>query len=767
MRKNKSYLLLLSVFVLTMASCSLNKYVPEGKYLVKKNVVTIVNDSTGINKSKLSNYISLKPYKESLDSDFPFWIYYKAQSNPDSKLWKWLNNTMGKEPSYYEKTDANYSSKQMALYLGNIGYPNSKVKNSITAKRHKVTVTYAITPSQPYRINKIDYIIEDSAIARYLKRREAIFPVKVGDIYNAYTMNEQRELITEQLKNTGYYFFNRDNIHYDVDSNFMNHTMNVTMKIAHNELASRRYFINNISIYPNFSLNKTLDSPSDTITLTTEVGRRKIQNKLNFYYFGKPNVRPETIEQAINILKGSPYRQQNVSLTYNGISNYQIFSNPNIEFDTIPNDSLNLLDCKITMQQNDTHSFTAQAEGTNSDGDLGIKGSLSLTNRNIFHGSEVFQLSLKAGLEAQTINLEETKSVFNTKEIGITGNLMFPRFISPIPFRDFARDCQPTTNVTLGFNTQIRYYYSRYIATASYSYDWKSNKRYMHTLTPVFLNTVKISNMKPEFVQLLEQEHNQRKKDQYTSHLLLGLKYSFVMNTQDIKNQNSFIYFRTDIETSGNLISLFNDTKLVTLSDEYNHELFGIRYAQYIRTSFDFRQHINLKENHWLVFREFLGLGIPYGNSKDLPFERSFYAGGTSSLRGWNYRGVGPGGCIPDELDIEKIGDLQLEANFEYRFPIYNIFNGAVFVDAGNVWTYWPSNELLYSEFRFDQFYKQIAVDAGIGVRLDLSFLIVRVDLARALRNPYPNANGHYWRFDFDETYEFGWRLVAGIGYPF
>lgn len=765
-RKKRLYLLIVSAFMLMMSSCSLNKYVPEGKYLVKKNVVVIENDSTGINKSKLSNYISLKPYKDGLDSNVPFWIYYKAKRNPDSKFWKWLNKSMGEEPSYYEKAEANYSAKQIALYLGNIGYPNSKVTSSTETKKCKVTVTYTIKPTQPYRINKIDYAIEDTVIARYLKRSEESFPVKTGDIYNAYTMNEQRELITEQLKNTGYYFFNRDNIHYDVDSNFMNHTMNVTMKIAHNDLASRRYYINSISIYPNFSLSKASDIPSDTILLTREVGRRKLQNQLNFMYFGKPNVRPEAIAQSINILKGSPYRLHNVSLTYNGISNYQIFSNPNIEFDTVPNDSLNLLDCKITMQQNDTHSFTVQAEGTNSDGDLGIKGSLSLTNRNIFRGAEVFQLSLKGGLEAQTINLEETKSVFNTKEIGITGSLLFPRFISPIPFRDFARDYQPTTNVTLGFNTQIRYYYSRYIATASISYDWKSNKRNLHTLTPIFLNTVKISNMKPEFIQLLNQEHNQRKKDQYTSHLLLGIKYSFVINTQNLKSQSSFIYFRTDVETSGNLISLFNNTKLITLKDGY-HELFGIRYAQYARTCFDFRQHVNLKENHWFVFREFLGLGIPYGNSKDLPFERSFYAGGTSSMRGWNYRGVGPGGCLPTDLDIEKIGDLQLEANFEYRFPVYSIVNGAFFVDAGNVWTYWPNNELPNSEFKFNKFYKEIALDAGLGVRLDLSFLIVRLDAARALRNPYPNANGNYWRFDYGENFEFSWRFVVGIGYPF
>ena len=750
-----------------MSSCSLHRYVPEGKYLVKKNVIVIENDSTNINKSKLSDYISLKPYKESLDSDMPFWVYYKAKSHSDSKFWAWLNRSVGSEPTYYEKADANYSAKQMSLYLGNIGYPNSKVKSSVATKRCKATVTYKVTPTQPYRISKINYVIEDSVIARYIMRREETFPVKVGDIYNAYTMNTQREEIAEYLKNAGYYFFTRDNVHYDVDSCFNNHTMTVTMRIDHSELASRRYYINNINIYPNFSLSRAFETPSDTIILMPEVGRRRMPNKLNFLYYGKPNVKPETLTQSINILKGSPYRQQLVSLTYNGLNNFQIFGNPNIEFDTVPSDSLYLLDCRITMQQNDTHSFTVQAEGTNSDGDLGIKGSLSFTNRNIFHGAEVLQLSLKAGLEAQTINLEvQNEGVFNTKELGVSGSLLFPRFISPIPLRNFARDYQPTTNLTLGFNTQVRYYYSRHIATASYSYDWKDNKRYNHTVVPVYLNTVKISNMKPIFEELLAQEHNQRKRDQYTSHLLLGMKYSFVLNTQNLQRKNSFVYFRADLETSGNLISLFNNTKIMSLN-EGNHELFGIRYAQYARSNFDFRQHVNLKDDHWFVFREFLGLGIPYGNSKDLPFERSFYAGGTSSMRGWNYRGVGPGGYVPSENDIEKIGDLQLELNFEYRFPVFNIVNGAFFVDAGNVWTYWPNESLPESEFTFNKFYKQIAIDAGVGIRLDLSFLIVRLDLARALRNPYQNENGHYWRFEYGENYVNSWRLIGGIGFPF
>jgi outer membrane protein assembly factor BamA len=250
--------------------------------------------------------------------------------------------------------------------------------------------------------------------------------------------------------------------------------------------------------------------------------------------------------------------------------------------------------------------------------------------------------------------------------------------------------------------------------------------------------------------------------------LILGTRYSYTYNTQNIRKAGSFIYLRAELETSGNLISLFNNTKLMTTYDNH-HELFGIRYAQYVRSSADFRQHIDLNNQSWLVFRQFVGVGIPYGNSQDLPFERSFYGGGANGLRGWLYRSVGPGGYIPEyEDDIEKTGDIQLEFNAEYRFPIHNIFNGALFIDAGNVWTFHPNESLPDGEFKFNSFYKQIALDAGFGLRIDVSFLILRLDLAYAMRNPYKNENGSYWRFDDSILGNlFNLRLQAGIGYPF
>ena len=755
-----------------MSSCSINRFIPEGKSLVSSNKVVIEGEKTQISKSELSKYITLKPYKGTFQTKVPNWIYYKSERRPNSKTWKWLNEKFGREPVYYDANEANNSATQMMRYTDNVGYFHSKVNHTVKERGKRAKITYHVYPSQPYTVNHVEYVINDSLIRSYIMRDSTQFELNEGDIYNAYTLNDVREIVTDRMRNSGYYYFSRDDIYFEVDSNFMNHSLSITMRLKDKALSYKKYYINKISIYPDQSLFKTHDHLSDSVVLEQEIGQRKRVNHLHFYYYDKPQVKPQAFTRSIMILEDFPYNQRSVTGTYRALGNFRLFNNVNIEFDTVnvENDSLNRLDCRITMQQSDKHSFTLQGEGTNSDGDLGIKGSLAYTNKNIFHGAETFQLGLKGGFEAQhlmgnEIN-ESGKSIFNTWELGITASLLFPKFLGPSSFMNFSRDYQPTTSFSVGFNTQTRYYYSRYISTAAYSYDWKTNYRLAQALSPFFLNSVKIANIHPTFQAYLDAETSQRKKAQYTSHLLFGTRYSLIYNTQNIGKDNSFFYIRSDFESSGNLISLFNRTRLITENEQGYHELFGIPYAQYVRGSFDIRQHLKLGDETWFVMRQFVGIGVPYGNSKDMPFERSFYGGGANGLRGWLYRTVGPGGYVPVSDDIDKTGDMQLEFNAEYRFPIHNIFKGAFFFDMGNVWTYRPNESMPDSEFKFDSFYKQMAMDAGFGLRLDVSFLLFRLDIAYAMRNPYPDPEtGRYWRFGNGEFNNL--RFQAGIGYPF
>ena len=289
------------------------------------------------------------------------------------------------------------------------------------------------------------------------------------------------------------------------------------------------------------------------------------------------------------------------------------------------------------------------------------------------------------------------------------------------------------------------------------------NKYEQHILTPLTLNSVKVDPT-PSFEAILQQETNQRIKDQYTSHLIFGLDYTYTYSNQNVRFLKDFFYFKANIQSSGNLLSAFNNTGLIKTVDNY-HEILGIRYAQYIRFAFDFRYFHYTKGENQIATRLMLGAGIPYGNSNDMPFEKSFYAGGTNGMRGWQFRELGPGTFSnPDKLNIERIGDIQLEFNLEYRFPIYSIFKGAVFTDIGNIWTMRESETFVGGEFHFNTFYKQLAVDAGVGLRLDISFLLFRLDVAAPMVNPaYPE--GQRWRISKLQFNDF--ILNFGIGYPF
>ena len=535
------------------------------------------------------------------------------------------------------------------------------------------------------------------------------------------------------------------------------------------------YTINKISIYPNYRPSLANRQAIDSTSLTFSTGFRflngfqSIPNTLHFYYYEKPQVRPSTFSQMIMVMEGRPYRQRQVELTYSALSSLKLFANTTIEFDTVHCDTANLLNCRIMMRRGNIHSLKVQTEATNSGGDLGISGSVTYTNKNIFRGAEVLTVSLKGGLEAQEIiNLGEISDegkIFNTGELIFNSSIYFPKFLSPIPLKSFARDYQPRTNLTFGGSVQKRYAYSRYINMASFGYDWKSSSRLQFVLTPIYVNYVKVNPI-PAFQEILDQESNQRIKDQYTSHFVVGGRYSIIYNTQSIFTKGNYIYIRGNLESSGGLASLLNNTSLVTVQNDH-YDLLGVRYAQYLRGDVDFRQYYKLGENSWFVCRQLIGMGLPYGNSYDMPFERSFYSGGSIGMRGWSYRKLGPGAYVPNGTDanIERIGDIQLECNAELRFPIRGMFNGAVFVDAGNIWNYHANELLPGGEFHFNTFYDQIAIDAGIGLRLDFSIAILRLDWAFPLRNPYPNTLGNHWTFD--DFSILNSHMVLNLGYPF
>ena len=757
--------------ITTFVSCSIRKHIPEGEMILKNNIVEIHSKDVEFSKSDISSCIAQASNPKFLGVMPLTWVYYKTE-NKDSKFIKWINKTMGEKPVYFNNDLKETSVAQISKYLNDVGYFNSAISTEIKNKRGISKVYYGIYPAKPYIIDSVSYKITDSVIYNYVKEIEETLPIKKGEIYNAFNFDDERDQITEHLKNNGYFYFTKDYIFMEVDTNFNDKKANVNIRIdnvidpeTQKYVNHKQYTINNIYIYPKGVLQNNVNG--DTTQYTFEINKHLGNETFHFIYNENPKIRFKTFDNIIQLHTGSLYNSHQVTQTYKALNNLKIYNHNNIDFEPVEsdNDSINLLNCNIILNRAKVNYYSLQLEGTNSSGDLGILGSFTYRNKNIFRGAEIFNISLRAGTQAQSVLVDDegNTSLFNTKEFGIDASIFFPKFLSPIKLKNFAKEYQPRTTLTVGYNLQARPIYTRQITLLTFGYNWMKNKYEQHIFTPLTLNSVKVDPT-PSFQEILEKETNQRIKNQYTSHLIFGFDYTYIFNNQNVRFIKDFFYFKANLQSSGNLLSAFNNTSAIKTVDNY-HEILGIRYAQYVRFAFDFRYFKYVKGENQIATRLMVGAGIPYGNSTDMPFEKSFYAGGSNGMRGWQFRELGPGTFNnPDNLNIERIGDIQLEFNLEYRFPIYSFIKGAVFTDIGNIWTMRENETFKGGQFKFNTFYKQLAADAGIGIRLDFSFFLFRLDAAAPMVNPaYPE--GERWRISKLRFSDF--ILNFGIGYPF
>lgn len=779
MKKSIIYISLLILLITALSGCSVKKYLSDDEFLINKYKLTVSPKQTKISTSELRSLITPPPNQKFIFFKLKLWSYLRYQSK-QSKFNGWLNKHFGEEPTLYSSRKIEIISRKMERYLDNIGFFNSKVEFETTFKHKTSVVKFTITPSIPYKISKIDYTINDTTLKQFFNETLKNSLINEGDIYNAYTFDDERDRITEDLRNNGYYFFNRNFIQFVVDSNHMDHEMDVNLIINNvkkqntnspgefTEETHKRFFINTVSVLPEFDPNNT--NKYDTTIHQIKFWKDSTTYNYNFLYNTKVHIYPAAFNSAIKIKPGKPYSIKSVQTTYRKLFNYQIIQTANISFDTTnvpPSNEFDhhYINSRIQLKDNKLNRFSAEMEGTNSSGDMGIRGNLVFLNKNIFNRAEVFRLRLKGGLEAQTISetTKTTSSLFNTFEAGIDGTFFFPRFLSPIRLDKFNQKYIPNTNLNFGFNYQRRPNYSRNITNLDIGYAWRTSKNVNHILTPVNINYVNIFPT-TEFDSILVNEPNRRLREQYSDHMIVGLKYSFIFNNQNNRNQRHFNYLRVDLESSGNALYSINEIAGTHKSDSGYYRIFGVRYSQYFRINIDFRYYFYFKnKTNSLVWRLLLGAGVPYGNSDELPYEKGFYAGGANDMRGWIFKSLGPGDYSGNS-PYEKIGDIQIEGNLEYRFPIYSFFKGALFTDIGNIWTYERSTTFPGGQFYFNKFYKQLAVDAGVGFRFDFQILIFRIDVAVPLKNPaYPA--GDRWRIRYIQPKDFVWNF--GIGYPF
>lgn len=767
--------------VLLLSACGTYKLAQ--KPLLNRNKVVIHGDKHELDKDEVKALITQQPNKKILGLwRFKLYAYQAPDRGKENNFKNWMRRSFGEPPVFYDPQIVDNTKHQIEIYLKNSGYFNSKVWAESKFQKRKFNQYYHLEVGEPYKIRNFGYRISDSIMLNRVKEIANENLIHPGDIYNEFEMDDERDRVTEHLKNNGYFNFSKEYIYFEVDSTLNNKQLDINLvikKIEKNDITSskiieedhKQYNINRVFVHPDFDILNPIPEKLDT--LLVNVHRDTSQRDDQTYYFlhkDEPRIKPKAITQAILIRPDEKFSLENVKTTYRRLADLKNFKYTNISFqdvsDSTSKSEEGLLDCRINLSRAKTHFYSIEAEGTNSGGNLGIGANLIYGNKNIFKGAEILEVRLSTSMEAQQLNSgTETAGnqflFFNTIEAGIDVSIKFPRFLIPIKAETFPQNFKPHTNLNLGFNFQQRPNYRRYITNISFGYEWSQNKKTKHIFNPIELSTVKVYPT-DSFQATLDKETNERIKNQYTDHLIAGLKYSFIFNSQDVNKLKDFVYIRANLESSGFLLKGIQTLIKAKETDGYN-TLFKIRYAQYVRADVDFRFYKILNTDTRLVFRNMLGIGFPYGNSQDLPFEKGFFAGGANGMRGWNIRSLGPGSSVTDDIIIDRIGDLKLEFNLEYRFPIYRFFKGALFVDAGNVWRI--NNDVIQGgEFKFNRFLKEIAMDAGFGLRFDFRFFVFRIDGAFRLRDP-ARAEADRWVINSLKLNKIVWNF--GIGYPF
>ncbi len=758
--KRLFYYIILLIILPTLGSCSMTKYVPENQYLLTN--VKVKSSIPDINNEELKDYLRQTP-NNTIFGFWPLQLGFYNLSEDDSSKWvnRWLRR-IGEPPVIYDSTKTIYGCDELKKVMFNKGFLNANVtsETNINTKKRHAKVTYKIDQGTPYRLRNYFITIPDSNAVNAINRREKPLITK-GDLFDIDKLNEEREQIARILRNRGYFNFRKELLFFYVDSALNSYEIDAELSIQpqylENDSAMQIIFskkqIENITI---LAIKDNDISNISKINLDTIIidGYKVIYNPQNKAF------KPKAIANKISIRPSMYYSDIAVERTYSRLNSLNVTKYVNITFSENSN---GLLDAQIIITQNKPHTISAEIEGTYSGGDLGVGAAIKYRNNNIFHGSEILDVSLNGGYEAIG-SLSEYQSAW---DIGGIASLTFPTLLLPTT-KDFKRRVIGNTEISTSVNFQQRPEYQRNIATAGIKYKWQW-RRINLTFNLLDLSYIYLPYMTDAF------------KDKYmkpTSSIRFSYEDHFIMrwglgiNMSNRRNMtyytSSYYTFRANIRTAGNLLygisHIFNQPK----NKDGVYEIFNIQYSQFAKADIDFAYNNYITDKIRLVFHTGLGVGVPYGNASILPFEERYYSGGANSMRGWSARRLGPGNFNNNSGSIDfmkQSGDIKLDLNLEARFRLVWKLEAALFLDAGNIWTIRDYAEQPTGVFHWNEFYKQIACNYGAGLRLDFDFFVIRVDMGIKLYDPgYPIKNER-WRTELSWRNDFA--LHFAVGYPF
>ena len=701
----RPYLTLLTAALL-MCGCSATRDLPEDVYMLDRVRVVADGKYKDINPSKLKSYIRQKGNARWFYAlKIPLGVY--AMAGKDSS---WINRTlrnMGEAPVVYDTLMAQQTCEILRQALQNKGYLDAEVELFLDKKGRKVNAYYVLHPNEPYFVSDFDTEIRDSVIARLLADRK--MQIRIGQRFSVDALNSERSEITSFLQDRGYFRFHKEYITYKARRHDEEKKVDVKL-IVHpyytaegKDTLHAHYDIRNI-VYES-------GAPNDTVI----------------------HLRRHVLEENTFIEKGKPYSASALQNTYNHFGRLGAVRYTNINFEPVPDTSL--LDTRIQIQTNKPSTISFQPEGTNTAGDLGAAASLTYQNRNLFKGAETFSVQLRGAYEAIR-GLEGYKNQ-DFIEYSIESRLSFPRFIFPFLSSDVRRRIIATSEVSLTFDSQDRPEFHRRVLSAVWRYNWRPQGHHdSYRIDLIDLNYV----FMPWISETFKKEYLD---DTTNSNAILRYNYEdlFIMKMGFGWTYNNGRYaLKTNVETAGNLLNISSRIFKPEMNENQQYMLFGIAYAQYVKGDFDFtKQLLSRLSKDQLVFHFGFGIAYPYGNSRILPFEKRYFSGGANSVRGWSVRSLGPGSYKDKDGQINFItqtGDLKLDLNLEYRTHLFWKFGGALFVDAGNIWTLRDYKDQPGGQFQIGSFLRDLAVSYGLGVRLNFDYFILRFDLGMKAVNP-------------------------------
>ena len=739
MRKKPSFCLFAATVMATAVlsfSCSTTRVLGDGQFRLADNKVVVDNDRK-FNTKEIESYIKQKPNSYIIFGWNPFLnIYNWSGKNADKGINKFLRK-IGTAPVVYQPSQVEASVENINRHLEYLGYYGSDVRSEVRVNGKRVTVTYSVTLGRRYRIGNVSFAVPDGEFKEDFYADTAAVSIRPGDFLSEDALEKETERAASMFRRKGYFGFTKNYFSFEADTLARRDTADLLMTVkeyTRNQTAEyarphRKYFFGDVSI--------------------------SYDNDLKF--------NDRVLKNICTIRPGAMYDEREVNTTYSRLSALRLFSGVNVALN--PRDS-GIVDCDISLTKSRTQGFKVNLEGsTNSTGLIGISPQVSYYHKNIFHGGQWLNLGFLGNFQFKY----DDRSV-KSNEFGVSAGLSFPEFLG-LPNSIFHGPSVPRTEINASYNYQNRPEYTRNMISTSFGYSGSLREgKFYYQFYPIQAKIVRLSNLDQNFYTTLS--GNPFLRDAYQNHFDVGSGLvAYYTTSSSLVPKETYEYLRLQLDASGNVLSLFN--KAMRRDDYGSRLIWNTPYSQYIRSELTLGKTFVFGRNdrQALATRIMGGVGYAYGNSSALPFEKQFYSGGANSMRGWQARALGPGHAKADTTFVipSQTGDVKLEANLEYRFPLFWKLCGAVFADVGNIWTLKETDGdkgyHTHTHFTLKNLAASLAADWGLGLRVDLNFLILRIDMGMKLYDPSQDTDR--WRAPSQWLKKDGYSLHFGVGYPF